>query len=59
MSQLIVIDGYNLVMRTPALRPGPGRTLAESRQKLVNLLAWTVGSGDAIIVVLCARRAQR
>ena len=41
--RLIILDGYNLVMRTPQLQPGPDRTLRESREKLVNLLAWMMG----------------
>jgi predicted RNA-binding protein with PIN domain len=41
--RLIIVDGYNLILRTPRLRPGPGRTLRESREKLVNLLAWMMG----------------
>ena len=50
--RLIVIDGYNLIHRTPDLRPGPDRTLEEAREKLVNLLSWTVGSGDARFLVV-------
>jgi predicted RNA-binding protein with PIN domain len=49
---LIIIDGYNLIHRSPELRPGPDRTLEEARAKLVNLLSWTVGSGDARFVVV-------
>ncbi len=45
--RLIVVDGYNLVHRTPQLKPGPGRTLREAREKLVNLLSWMMG-GDAV-----------
>lgn len=53
MSQrLVIVDGYNLIHRTPALRPGPGRTLREARQKLENLLSWTIGSGDARFLVV-------
>jgi predicted RNA-binding protein with PIN domain len=44
--RLIIIDGYNVIHRAPELRPGEGRSLRESRQKLLNLLAWTIG-GDA------------
>lgn len=51
-TRLIVIDGYNVIHRSPELMPGPGRTLRESREKLVNLLAWTVGTGDARFVVV-------
>lgn len=50
--RLVIIDGYNLVLRSPALRPGPDRTLRESRDKLVNLLSWAVGAGDARFVVV-------
>lgn len=52
MSRLIVIDGYNLIHRTPALRPGPERTLRESREKLVNLLSWALGSGESRFLVV-------
>ena len=51
-AHLIVVDGYNLVLRSPRLRPGPGRTLEEARERLVNLLSWAVGTGDARIVVV-------
>ncbi|HEV2105897.1 MAG TPA: NYN domain-containing protein [Candidatus Eisenbacteria bacterium] len=44
--RLIIVDGYNLILRSPHLQPGPGRTLRESRDKLVNLLSWAMG-GDA------------
>jgi predicted RNA-binding protein with PIN domain len=50
--RLIIIDGYNLIHRSPLLRPEPGRTLRESREKLLNLLSWTVGSGDARFLVV-------
>lgn len=50
--RLIVIDAYNLIMRSPDLRPGPGRTLEEAREKLVNLLSWAIGSGDARFIVV-------
>lgn len=49
---LIVIDGYNLIHRSPDLRPGPERTLEESREKLINLLSWTVSGGEARFVVV-------
>ena len=51
-ARLILVDGYNLILRTPALKPGPDRTLRESRQKLLNLLAWAVGTGDARFLVV-------
>ena len=50
--RLIVVDGYNLILRSPSLKPGPDRTLRESRDKLVNLLSWVVGAGDARFIVV-------
>jgi len=50
--RLIIVDGYNLVLRSPTLRPGPDRTLRQSREKLVNLLSWAVGAGDARFLVV-------
>ena len=51
-SHLIVVDGYNLIHRTPDLKPGEGRTLEESRRKLMNLLSWAVGTGEAHFLVV-------
>jgi predicted RNA-binding protein with PIN domain len=50
--RLILVDGYNLILRSPQLKPGPGRTLRESRDKLVNLLSWAVGAGEARFMVV-------
>jgi predicted RNA-binding protein with PIN domain len=50
--RLIIIDGYNLILRSPHLKPGKDRTLAEARDKLVNLLSWTIGSGKARFLVI-------
>ncbi|OGF17142.1 MAG: hypothetical protein A2W00_09005 [Candidatus Eisenbacteria bacterium RBG_16_71_46] len=50
--RLIIVDGYNLILRSPALKPGEGRTLRESRDKLVNLLSWAVGAGDTRFIVV-------
>jgi len=52
IDRLIVIDGYNLIHRSPALRPGPERTLEQARDKLLNLLAWAYGAGDARFLVV-------
>ena len=41
--RLVILDGYNVIHRTPQLRPGEGRTLRQSREKLVNLLSWVMG----------------
>jgi predicted RNA-binding protein with PIN domain len=50
--RLIILDGYNLILRTPALKPGDGRTLRESRTKLENLLAWGFGGAQARFLVV-------
>jgi len=50
--RLIVLDGYNIVHRAPQLKPGPGRTLRESREKLVNLLSWMMGGEPAHFLVV-------
>jgi predicted RNA-binding protein with PIN domain len=50
--RLVVIDGYNVIHRSPDLRPGPDRTLEEARNKLVNLLSWVVGAGEARFLVV-------
>jgi len=52
IERLILIDGYNLIHRAPLLKPGPDRTLRQSREKLLNLLAWAVGPGDARFLVV-------
>jgi predicted RNA-binding protein with PIN domain len=49
---LIIIDGYNLIHRTPALKPGGDRTLEQARDKLLNLLSWAFGAGDARFIVV-------
>ena len=50
--RLIIVDGYNLIHRSATLRPGPERSLRQAREKLVNLLSWAVGSGDAKFLVI-------
>ena len=50
--RVILVDGYNLILRAAALRPGAGRTLAQSREKLLNLLGWTVGTRDVEFIVV-------
>lgn len=50
--RLIIVDGYNLILRSPRLRPGPNRTLRESREKLVNLLSWMMGAHPARFLVV-------
>jgi len=50
--RLVIVDGYNLIHRSPALRPGPERSLREAREKLINLLSWAVGAGEADFLVV-------
>jgi predicted RNA-binding protein with PIN domain len=50
--RIIIIDGYNVILRTPRLAPGKDRTLRESREKLVNLLSWAMGGEQAKFVVV-------
>lgn len=49
---LVIIDGYNLIHRSRDLKPGPERTLEEAREKLINLLSWSVGAGEARFLVV-------
>ena len=51
-SRLIIVDGYNLILRTPRLKPGGRRSLRDSRDMLVNMLTWMVGGDDARFVVV-------
>jgi predicted RNA-binding protein with PIN domain len=51
-SRLVIVDGYNLILRSARLKPGAGRTLRESREKLVNLLSWMMGANDTRFVVV-------
>ena len=49
--RIVIVDGYNLILRTPALRPGEGRTLRQSRSKLLSLLSWTADPSIQFLVV--------
>jgi len=51
-ARLVIVDGYNLILRSPRLKPGEGRTLRESRDKLVNVLAWMMGGNDRQFLVV-------
>jgi predicted RNA-binding protein with PIN domain len=46
------VDGYNCILRTPRLKPGPNRTLRESREMLVNLLSWMMGANNVRFIVV-------
>src|SRR5262245_66604142 len=52
IERTIVIDGYNLILRSPAFRPDDRRDLATAREKLTNLLSWAVGRGEVEFVVV-------
>jgi predicted RNA-binding protein with PIN domain len=53
--RLVIVDGYNLILRTPQLKPGEGRTLAEAREKLENLLSWAMGPEVRFLIVYDGR----
>ncbi|MEO6461998.1 MAG: NYN domain-containing protein [Candidatus Eisenbacteria bacterium] len=42
--RMIVLDGYNVILRSPAFKPDERRDLKAGRDKLVNLLSWAVGT---------------
>lgn len=52
VERTIIIDGYNLILRSPAFRPDERRDLATVRDKLVNLLSWALGRGDVEFYVV-------
>jgi predicted RNA-binding protein with PIN domain len=39
----IILDGYNVILRSPAFRPDERQDLAMARTKLINLLSWALG----------------
>lgn len=51
-ARLIIIDGYNVILRSNRLKPGANRTLKESREKLLNLLAWMMGGNNVRFLVV-------
>ena len=52
VERTIVIDGYNLILRAPALRPDGPRRLGHARDKLINLLSWAVGRGEVDFILV-------
>ena len=52
VQRTVVVDGYNLILKSPAFRPDDRRDLASARDKLVNLLSWAVGHGDVNFIVV-------
>lgn len=51
-ARLIIVDGYNVILRSPRLKPGPNRTLRESRDLLSNLLAWMMGANNVRFLIV-------
>jgi predicted RNA-binding protein with PIN domain len=51
-ARLVIIDGYNVILRSNRLKPGDNRTLKESREKLLNLLAWMMGGNNVRFLVV-------
>src|SRR5262249_58818281 len=50
--RLVIVDGYNVVLRSERLKPGGGRSLREARDKLLNLLEWMMGGNDVRFLVV-------
>src|SRR5262249_34360752 len=50
--RLVILDGYNVILRSERLKPGGGRSLREAREKLLNLLAWMMGANDVRFLVV-------
>lgn len=50
--RLVILDGYNIILRSPRLRPGPTRTLRESRAMLVNLVSWMMGANEVRFMIV-------
>jgi len=48
----IILDGYNVILRSPAFRPDEKRDMATARDKLVNLLSWALGSPGEVEFVI-------
>jgi len=48
----IILDGYNVILRSPAFRPDERRDLKAAREKLVNLLSWALGGSGQIDFVV-------
>ena len=49
----IILDGYNIILRSPAFRPDERRDMAAARDKLENLLSWAVGTqGEARFILV-------
>ena len=51
-ARLIIVDGYNVILRSPRLKPGGNRTLRESRDLLSNLLSWMMGANNVRFLIV-------
>lgn len=51
-SRTILLDAYNVILRSPAFRPDEHRDLAAARTRLINLLSWAVGAGSVEFVLV-------
>lgn len=51
-ARLIIVDGYNVILRSPRLKPGGTRTLRDSRDLLSNLLAWMMGANNVRFLIV-------
>jgi predicted RNA-binding protein with PIN domain len=48
----IILDGYNVILRSPAFQPDERRDLRASREKLINLLSWALGGTGQVEFVI-------
>ncbi len=49
----IILDGYNVIHRSPAFDDDERKDMAAAREKLINILSWAIGSeGDAKFVIV-------
>ncbi len=51
-ARLVIVDGYNVILRSPRLKPGANRTLRDSRDLLTNLLAWMMGGNNVRFLIV-------
>jgi predicted RNA-binding protein with PIN domain len=48
----VILDGYNVILRSPAFQPDERQNLAMAREKLVNLLSWALGGTGQIEFII-------
>ena len=59
VERLIIVDGYNLIHRTPALRPAPDRTLVLKRSSCRVTRTEANPSLDSMVAFTFCRTAAR